>query len=126
MVIFEDLGRLLPINYVCIIAFAPDLQRVSFYSVTEFLPYSTIIKVLLLHNTHKRSYRALEPHYDAEKLSSALCLLSRTNSGKAATPVGTSFFLSFFLLFLHPFRPRWPMWGSSYLIYIWWPILAVK
>ena len=89
MAILEDLERLLPIYYVCIVAFAPDLQRASFYSVTEFFPYSTTIKLLPLHYTHKRSYQALEPRYNAKKLSSALCLLSRTNSCKAATPVGT-------------------------------------
>jgi hypothetical protein len=87
---FEDLGHLLPINYVCIAAFAPGLQRATFYSVTEFLPYSITMKLLPLHNTYKRSYRALEPRYDAEKLLSALCLLSRTNSCKAATLVSTS------------------------------------
>ena len=87
---FKHLGQLPPINYVYIVAFAPNLQRASFYSVTEFLPYSTAIKLLPLHNTHERSYRALEPRYNAKKFSSALCLLSRTNSYKAATPVGTS------------------------------------
>jgi hypothetical protein len=51
--IFKDPGRLLPINYVCIVALAPNLQRASFYSVIEFLPYSTTIKLLPLHNTHK-------------------------------------------------------------------------
>lgn len=88
--IFEDPGRLSSMNYVCIVAFAPDLQRASFYSVTKFLPYSITTKLLPLHNTHERFYRALEPLYDAEKLSSALCLLSRTNSCKAAIPVGPS------------------------------------
>ena len=64
---FKHLGQLLPINYVYIVAFAPNLQRASFYSVTEFLPYSTAIKLLPLHNTHERSYRALEPRYNAKK-----------------------------------------------------------
>ena len=90
MAIFEDPGRLLLINYVCIVAFAPDLQGAFFYSVTEFLPYSTTTKLLQLHNTYERSYRALESHYDAEKLSSALCLLSRANSCKIITLVSTS------------------------------------
>ena len=87
---FKHLGQLPPINYVCIVAFAPNLQRAAFYSVTEFLPYSTAIKLLPLHNTHERSYRALEPRYNAKKFLLALCLLSRINLCKAVIPVGTS------------------------------------
>jgi hypothetical protein len=63
--IFEDPGHLSPINYVCVVAFASDLQRASFYGMTVFLPYSTTIKHLPLHNTHKRSHQALESRYDA-------------------------------------------------------------
>ena len=49
---FKYLGQLPPINYVYIIIFAPNLQRASIYSVIEFLPYSTAIKLLLLYNTY--------------------------------------------------------------------------
>ena len=33
-------------NHVCIIALTPDLQRVSFYSVTDFLHYSSTTKLI--------------------------------------------------------------------------------
>jgi hypothetical protein len=35
-------------NYVCIVAFAPDLQAVSFYNVQEFLLHSFTIEIILL------------------------------------------------------------------------------
>ena len=34
-------------NYARIIAIEPNLQRASFYSITNFLPYSTTAKLLL-------------------------------------------------------------------------------
>lgn len=34
-------------NYVCIVALTLDLQRVSFYSVTEFLHHSSTMELLL-------------------------------------------------------------------------------
>jgi hypothetical protein len=56
---FKHLGPLLPINYICIVAFVPNSQRASFYSVIEFLPYSTTVKLLPLYNTYKWSYLSL-------------------------------------------------------------------
>ena len=38
----------LPENYVRIVAFTPDLQRVSVYSATEFFYYSFTIELLSL------------------------------------------------------------------------------
>jgi len=35
-------------NYVRIIALTPDLRKVPLYSVTEFLPHSSIIELLSL------------------------------------------------------------------------------
>ena len=40
-------------NYARVIAFKPDLRRVSFYNVIDFLLYSTTVKLLLLY-TYKR------------------------------------------------------------------------
>ena len=37
---------------IYIIAFAPNLQRASFYSVIMSLPYSTTVKLLLRYNTY--------------------------------------------------------------------------
>jgi hypothetical protein len=45
--------------YVRIVAFAPDLQRASFHSVTEFLHHSTTIKLAPLSNLIKGSYLSL-------------------------------------------------------------------
>lgn len=33
-------------NYARVVAFKPDLQRASFHGVTDFLPYSTTVKLL--------------------------------------------------------------------------------
>ena len=35
-------------NYIYVVALVPDLQRVSFHSVIEFLYYSSTIELLLL------------------------------------------------------------------------------
>jgi len=43
-------------NYVCIVALAPDLQKVSFYSETEFLNHSSTNKLLLFLILIKGSY----------------------------------------------------------------------
>ncbi|XTI90785.1 hypothetical protein V2W45_1411444 [Cenococcum geophilum] len=56
---FKYLGPLLPINYVRIIAFAPSVQRASLYGITEFLPYSTTVKLLPLMILIKGSYLGL-------------------------------------------------------------------
>ena len=56
---FEHSGPLLPINYVCIVAFAPNSQRASFYSVTMSLHYSTTIKLLPLTILILGSYLSL-------------------------------------------------------------------
>jgi hypothetical protein len=52
----ELLEPLLLENCVCIIALMPDLQRVSFYSVTESLHHSSIIDLLLPLTLIKGSY----------------------------------------------------------------------
>ena len=44
----EHSGLLQLENYGRIVASAPDLQRVSFHNVTEFLHHSTTIELLLL------------------------------------------------------------------------------
>ena len=41
------------VNYTRVIAIKPDLQRASFYSVIDFLPYSTTVKPLLFY-TYKK------------------------------------------------------------------------
>ena len=45
-------------NHVHIIALTPDLQRASFYTITDFLHYSSstevILSLILIKNTYKR------------------------------------------------------------------------
>jgi hypothetical protein len=43
-------------NHVRIVALTPDLQRVSFYSVTDFLHYSSTTELLLSLILVKRTY----------------------------------------------------------------------
>jgi hypothetical protein len=51
-------------NYVRIVALTPDLQRVSFYSVIDFLYHSFHHRAYTIPNTYKGVIRALRPHYD--------------------------------------------------------------
>jgi hypothetical protein len=52
-------------NHVRIVALTLDLQRVSFYSVIDFLYYSFYHRAYTIPNTYKGVIRALRPHYDA-------------------------------------------------------------
>jgi hypothetical protein len=52
-------------NHVRIVALTLDLQRVSFYSVIDFLYYSFYYRAYTIPNTYKGVIRALRPHYDA-------------------------------------------------------------
>jgi hypothetical protein len=56
---FKHLGYLTLLNYVCTVAFRLDLQRASFYSVLDFLSYSTTAIPLLLQILVKVSYSSL-------------------------------------------------------------------
>jgi hypothetical protein len=51
-------GHLKPLsleNHVYIIALTPDLQRVSFYSIIDFLYHSSTTELLLSPNSYKGS-----------------------------------------------------------------------
>ena len=37
-------------NYACVVALEPDLQKVFFHDITDFLPHSIIAKFLPLYN----------------------------------------------------------------------------
>jgi hypothetical protein len=50
-------------NYGRIVALTPDLQRISFYSVIDFLYHSSTTEFILSLILIKGSYRALRPHY---------------------------------------------------------------
>ena len=50
--------HLSPENYIRVIALTPDLHRVSFYSVIEFLYYNSTIELLLSLILIKRSYQS--------------------------------------------------------------------
>jgi len=52
-------------NHVRIVALTPDLQRVSLYSVIDFLYYSFHHRAYTIPNTYKGVIRALKPYYDA-------------------------------------------------------------
>jgi hypothetical protein len=51
-------------NHVRIVALTPDLQRVSFYSVIDFLYHSLHHRAYTNPNTYKEVIRVLRPHYD--------------------------------------------------------------
>jgi hypothetical protein len=61
----KHLKPLLLENHVRIVAFTPNLQRVSFYSVIDFLYYSFHHRAYTIPNTYKGVIRALKPHYNA-------------------------------------------------------------
>ena len=52
-------------NHVRIIAITPNLQRVSIYSVIDFLYHSFYHRAYTTPNTYKGVIRALRSHYDA-------------------------------------------------------------
>jgi hypothetical protein len=51
-------------NHVRIVALTPNLQRVSFYSVKDFLYHSFHRRAYTNPNTYKGVIRALRPYYD--------------------------------------------------------------
>jgi hypothetical protein len=62
------LGHLAPLlleNHVRIVALTPDLQRVSFYSIIDFLYYSFHHRAYTIPNTYKGVIGALRHYYDA-------------------------------------------------------------
>jgi hypothetical protein len=62
-------------NHVCIIAFTLDLQRVSFYSIIDFLYYIFTTKLLLSLILVKQSYLTSKALHLYRKLLLALWLL---------------------------------------------------
>ncbi len=77
-------------NHVRIIAFTPDLQRVSFSSVIGFLYYSSHHRAYTIPNTYKGVIRALRPHYDVGNRYQPWWLLWRADSCMIATRICTS------------------------------------
>jgi len=51
-------------NHIRIVALTPDLQRVSFDSVIDFLYHSFYHRAYTIPNTYKGIIRALRPHYN--------------------------------------------------------------
>src|SRR6266536_2221524 len=77
-------------NHVRIVALTPDLQRVSFYSVTDFLHHSSTTELLPSLILIKGSYPSSKASHLYRKSSSALWLLWRANSCMIATRICTS------------------------------------
>jgi hypothetical protein len=85
----EHSESLLLENHVRIIALTPDLQRVFFYSVIDFLYHSSTTKLLSSLILIKRSYLTSKALYLYKKPLSALWLLWRANSYIIATQICT-------------------------------------
>jgi len=66
-------------NHVHIVALTPNLQRVSFYSIIDFLYYSFHHRAYTIPNTYKGVIRALKPHYDARNRHQPWWLLWRAD-----------------------------------------------
>ncbi len=64
-------------NHVRIVALRPDLQRVSFYSVTDFLNHSSTTELIPSRMLIKGSYPTSEASLPCRKSISALWLLCR-------------------------------------------------
>jgi hypothetical protein len=77
-------------NHVRIIALTPDLQRVSFYGVIDFLHHSFTTELILSPILIKGSYPSSKSSPLCRKSSLALRLLRRVNSRKVATRISTS------------------------------------
>ena len=77
-------------NHIHIIALMPDLQRVTFYSATEFLHHSSTTELLLSLIYIKRSYPSSKALPLYGKSLSALWLLWSANLYKIATRISTS------------------------------------
>jgi hypothetical protein len=76
-------------NHIHIIAFTPNLQRVFFYSVIDFLYHSFTAELILSLILINRSYLSSKALLLCERWSSALWLLWRVDSYMVATPVST-------------------------------------
>ena len=76
-------------NHVRIIALTPDLQRVAFYSVTDFLHHSSITKLIPSPIPIKESNPSSKALLLCRKSLSAFWLLWRKNLGKVATQIST-------------------------------------
>jgi hypothetical protein len=70
-------------NYVCIITFTTDLQKVSFYNIIGFLYYNSYHRAYTIPNTYKGSY-------DAGNRYQPWWLLWRADSCMIATRIRTS------------------------------------
>jgi len=77
-------------NHARIVALTPDSQRVSFYSITDFLYYSSTTELILSLILIKGSYPSSKASLLYGRSSSALWLLWRANSYKIATRISTS------------------------------------
>jgi hypothetical protein len=71
-------------NHVRIIALTPDLQRVSFYSIIDFLHHNSTTKLLLSPILIKESDPSSKASLRCRESSLALWLLWRVNLGKVA------------------------------------------
>jgi len=77
-------------NHIRIIALIPDLQRVSFYSVIDFLYHSSTTKLIPSLILIKESYPSSKASLQCRESLSALWLLWRVNLGKVARRISTS------------------------------------
>ena len=77
-------------NHGCIVALTPDLQRVFFYSVTDFLHHRSTTELILSLILIKGSYPSSKASLLYGRSLSALWLLWRANSYKIATRIITS------------------------------------
>ena len=77
-------------DYIRIITFSPDLLRIFFRGEIISIRCSTTTKSSSFIAQIQISCQSLKSCYDNRKLSLSLWLLSRANSYKVATPVGTS------------------------------------
>jgi hypothetical protein len=77
-------------NHGCIIALTPNLQKVSFYRITDFLHYSFTTELIFSLIFIKESYLSSNALLRYRESSLALWLLWRVNSGKVATRISTS------------------------------------
>ena len=77
-------------NHVYIVAIISDLQRVSFYSITDFLYHSSTTELIPSLILIKGSYPSDKPSLLCKKSLSVLWLLWRANSCMIATRICTS------------------------------------
>ena len=76
-------------NHIHIIALTPDLKRVSFYSIIDFLYHSSTTKLILSLILIKEFYPSSKVSLLYRKSSLALWLLWCVNLGKVATWIST-------------------------------------